>query len=123
MSITTFDPQSVSVTITPAAKAYIEQWLARSPETPVFKLSTTKTGCSGFAYHSELVAEAGNDDVTVNTSANFPIVMAAESIALLADMTIDFQEQGLGQKKLVYLNPNETARCGCGESFTTKNQV
>jgi iron-sulfur cluster assembly protein len=31
--------------------------------------------------------------------------------------TVDYIKQGLNEK-FEFINPNESARCGCGESFT-----
>ena len=39
---------------------------------------------------------------------------------LLQDLQVDYVEEektGLKQKRLVFTNPNESSRCGCGESF------
>ena len=37
------------------------------------------------------------------------------------DLVIDYVSDaitGIKQKRLVFVNPNEKNRCGCGESFT-----
>ena len=33
---------------------------------------------------------------------------------------VDFVKEGLNQK-LVFVNPNQTGQCGCGESFTVND--
>ena len=35
----------------------------------------------------------------------------------LSGMTIDYQKKGLNEG-FEFVNPNESGRCGCGESFT-----
>jgi iron-sulfur cluster assembly protein len=47
------------------------------------------------------------------------VFVDAESLALVDGTQIDFVKQGLSEQ-FVFQNPNVTAECGCGESFTTK---
>ena len=47
------------------------------------------------------------------------IYVDADSLALVDGTEIDFAKQGLGETFL-FRNPNATAECGCGESFTTQ---
>jgi iron-sulfur cluster assembly protein len=37
---------------------------------------------------------------------------------MLLGTTIDYITDKLGNSRFDFINPNETARCGCGESFT-----
>ena len=46
-------------------------------------------------------------------------IIDAESLAFVDGTEIDFVKQGLNEQFL-FRNPNATAECGCGESFTTK---
>jgi iron-sulfur cluster assembly protein len=43
----------------------------------------------------------------------------ADSLALVDGTEIDFGKQGLSET-FTFRNPNATAECGCGESFTTE---
>ena len=48
------------------------------------------------------------------------IFIDAAWVDLLQSLHIDYIEEtktGLKQKRLVFTNPNESSRCGCGESF------
>jgi iron-sulfur cluster assembly accessory protein len=79
-------------------------------------ISTKKSGCSGLAYVTE-IKEGDTPADAIKLSGALPIFMAKESAEYLHDMVLDYQTQGM-QSKLVYINPNEAGRCGCGESFS-----
>ena len=103
------------ITITEKALVHFTKQL--SPSHFVL-ISTKKSGCSGLAYVTEIKdGEVPSD--AVKLSETLPIFMAKESEAYLHDMVLDYQTQGM-QSKLVYINPNETGRCGCGESFSVE---
>ena len=81
-------------------------------------ISTKKSGCSGLSYVTE-IKEGDVPADAVKVDANLEIYVDAKSMEFLHDMVLDYQTEGL-QSKLVYINPNETGRCGCGESFSVK---
>ena len=85
-------------------------------------MTISKTGCSGFAYEVELVDEVQQGDIDLSTHLGMPIYMDIKAAPYLNGMTVDFVKGELGQSKLVYCNPNETGRCGCGESFTIEEK-
>ena len=55
------------------------------------------------------------DEVIKKEGINFIIDPGA--IMFLLGSTIDWKEESL--TRFYFGNPNETARCGCGESFST----
>lgn len=79
-------------------------------------ISTKKSGCSGLSYVTE-IKEGDVPKDAIKIAEQLPIYVAQESMQYLHDMILDYQTEGL-QSKLVYINPNETGRCGCGESFS-----
>ena len=46
------------------------------------------------------------------------MIVDQDSLPLLDGTEIDYAKQGLGAQ-FVFRNPNVSAECGCGESFTT----
>jgi Fe-S cluster assembly iron-binding protein IscA len=44
----------------------------------------------------------------------------AQVINALRNTEIDLVDKGLGQKQLVFNNPNIKHSCGCGESFSVE---
>lgn len=86
-----------------------------------FRLAVKKTGCSGYAYVTELVNAVNSDD-THFLVEDVPVYVDSKAVDYLKGTTIDFVDQGLGQTKMIFHNPNAANLCGCGESFTLANE-
>ncbi|MCE2459973.1 MAG: iron-sulfur cluster assembly accessory protein [Pseudomonadales bacterium] len=119
MSAEVFDPADLTtITMTPAARAHVRRQLARE-SADALRLGITESGCNGYMY--ELSYLAGDldasrrfrfDDVTV--------VVDDADWALVQGTLIDYVTEGLNSA-LTFKNPNATAECGCGESFSVTN--
>lgn len=73
-------------------------------------------GCSGFAYKVEYAEEAGKfEDVVEGGGVKFFVDPMA--VMYLLGSELDYQESKM-ESGFVFTNPNETGRCGCGESFS-----
>lgn len=72
-------------------------------------------GCSGFQYDIRLDDVAGDDLVLEGSGET--VVVDPVSLPFLANATIDFSEELIGAR-FVIDNPNATASCGCGTSFS-----
>lgn len=109
------------VTLTDAALAHIKSMLAKQAHGIGFRLSIKKTGCSGYAYVPDIIEQAKENDLHF-TQDDLDIYVDSACKNLLQGLVIDYvtdtESMGLKQKKLVFINPNEKNRCGCGESFT-----
>lgn len=119
MSIEIFDPNQPRVTLTDKAKAYVKSYIAQEEGAKGLRFTVKKTGCSGYSYVSEIAQELSDKDLPVVVDDELTVYIDADALSLINGIAVDFVEQTLGQKKLTYTNPNETARCGCGESFST----
>ena len=73
-------------------------------------------GCSGFQYEIQLDNEILEDDLVLG-NGEAKVVIDPVSLQFLSGATIDFQEEIIGSK-FVINNPNATASCGCGTSFS-----
>lgn len=107
------------LTISERASDFIQQMLEKNPGS-VFRLSVKKTGCSGYSYLPSLSTTVYPDDVVQQTEKGVCIYIDPTWRALLEGIQIDYVEDnnvGIKQKKLVFINPKEASRCGCGESF------
>lgn len=110
---------NLDLTFSETASGYIRKMLDQK-EGVVFRLSVKKTGCSGFSYLPTIVDKPEPGDIELNLPAGLQIYIDAAWIDLLQGVRIDYVEEnksGLKQKRLVFSNPNESGRCGCGESF------
>ena len=108
----------MSVTLAPAALERVQRYLVESPDALGLRLGVSKTGCSGWQYKADLAREQHEGD-TVFEQDGVRIYVDALSLALVDGTQIDLVKQRLGEQFL-FRNPNVTAECGCGESFTTK---
>jgi len=66
----------------------------------------------------ELARETSADD-RICEQDGVRIYVDAGSQALLDGTRVDFVRKGLNQE-FTFINPNATAACGCGESFTVE---
>lgn len=108
----------MTVTFTDAACNYIKKMLEKKPAT-FFRLSIKKTGCSGYSYFPNLVETKAVGDTLIAING-LNILIDTTWMHLLQGVEVDYIEEektGLKQKRLVFTNPNESSRCGCGESF------
>lgn len=114
---------STNITFTDAACDYIKKMLAKK-EGNVFRLTVKKTGCSGYSYAPTLVENEKSGDIQIDTNQGLTIFVDPSWLHILQGVQVDYVEEdkaGLKQKRLVFTNPNESARCGCGESFHVDN--
>lgn len=104
-----------------AAVAHIKQMLIKQTNSIGFRLSIKKTGCSGYAYVPVMIEKPIAGDIHFMAQDQLPVYVDSASESLLKGVFIDYvvdSLEGLKQKRLVFINPNEKNRCGCGESFT-----
>ena len=81
------------------------------------RVSVKTGGCAGMSYVMEYTKEANpNDEVIEDKGVKVFIDPAA--IMYLLGTEMDYKKGELSSN-FVFNNPNETERCGCGESFKT----
>ncbi len=117
-----FNPKQVMINLTPAAAAHFTEQQQAHPKAIGLRLFTKKAGCSGLTYQSALIESIDTDDIQAAGNSPLPIYIDKKSLTYLNGLTIDFIKKELGQSQLIFINPNETGRCGCGESFTIDEQ-
>lgn len=111
----------MSVSLTPAAADRARQFIAQQPKGAGLRFGVRKTGCSGYAYVIDVAEAAGPAD-TVVEAAGIPVFIDATSLPVVAGTEIDFVRRGLNEE-FVFRNPQSTGECGCGESFTTRDDL
>ncbi len=84
-----------------------------------FRLAVQKDGCSGWSYQVAAVDRGKDNDLCI-WHDQLPIYIDRQSIPLLQGTIVDYVDLTLGQKQLVFRNPNVDQHCGCGESFSVK---
>lgn len=109
----------MNITFTPAACDYIAKMLAKENGVG-FRLSVKKTGCSGYSYLPEIIKTINPADTKLALPNDINVFVDPIWQHLFKGVQVDYVEEdknGLKQKRLLFSNPNETSRCGCGESF------
>ena len=106
----------MGITLTEAAAARVQKFLANRGKGVGLKLGVKTTGCSGMAYTLEFADAAAPDDLTFN-SHGVTILIDPKSLTYLDGTELDFTREGLNEG-FKFNNPNVKAECGCGESFT-----
>jgi iron-sulfur cluster assembly accessory protein len=113
----------IPITLTEGAKARVRELAARKDGALGVKLWIAEgKGCGGNEYRMDHVMEEapGLDKIDVGDGVALYIPMT-DSFKMFG-MVIDYGEDDLGNAAFSYSNPNEAARCGCGESFSLKPQ-
>lgn len=107
------------ITITDTAQKQIQLLLKKAPEgTQGLRLNVKPTGCSGNSYAMEYITandDTSSDDVFESDGVSLSIPKIHSW--MLFGMQVDYVTDDLGNAKFEFTNPNETGRCGCGESF------
>ncbi len=80
------------------------------------RVAVTGGGCSGFQYNFALDEAQLDEDLVVERDGA-KVLIDPVSLDFLAGAEIDFTDDLIGQAFKVN-NPNATASCGCGTSFT-----
>jgi iron-sulfur cluster assembly protein len=80
------------------------------------RVGVRTTGCSGMAYTLEFADSLTEGDIEID-DRGINLIVSKKDLVYLQGMEIDYQKKGLNEG-FEFINPNESARCGCGESFT-----
>jgi len=106
------------ITLTERAEGRIKMNLVKRGRGVGIRIGVKTTGCSGLAYVLEYVDSVDTLHEGEEIYHSNPVVVVdAKSIVYLKGLTVDYVTRGLNEG-FEFINPNESARCGCGESFT-----
>jgi len=100
--------------ITDRAAQRISAILADEPG-KALRVAVEGGGCSGFSYKIDL-GERAEDDL-VYPAGEASVVIDPVSIPFLEGSTLDYTDELIGAAFKID-NPNATAACGCGVSFS-----
>lgn len=106
------------IKITDDAIAAIREKTAAKDGAKGLRLTIKSTGCSGYSYQMEYAMEedAGDDKIE---SGGAVLYIPKTASWMLFGMEIGFAADKMGSG-FTFTNPNETGRCGCGESFSVE---
>lgn len=115
MTVETFVPNNKLVTMSDSAIKHFESKLQHYPG-EFIRLSTKVSGCTGYAYVLDRVAQPKDSDEIIRFSDNLSLAVAKEAQELVRNTEIDYVLEGVNGV-IKYRNPNVVDECGCGESF------
>lgn len=104
------------IILTPSAAARVAFIAARQEKPAILRLAVEGGGCSGFQYRFGLADDIAEDDLSVQTDG-VTLVVDPMSLDLVRGSAVDYVED-LGGAAFKVTNPNATAGCGCGSSFS-----
>ena len=104
------------LTITERAAKRIGQILKSEGDGAMLRISVEGGGCSGFQYKFNVERNKADDDTVISRDAVMVLVDPA-SVPFLDGSEVDFVDDLIGASFRVN-NPNATASCGCGTSFS-----
>lgn len=106
----------MAIALTPSAIEYIRNFISRRGAGQGLRVGVKKSGCSGFSYVLDFADSINADDV-VYEQDGVKVIVAADNLAYLDGMELDYVREGLNSF-FKFNNPNVKDSCGCGESFS-----
>ncbi len=112
----TTDTIEQPVILTQNAANRINKIIKDEPAGTMLRVSVEGGGCSGFSYKFDLVQEKNNDDLVLERDGA-TVLIDELSLNFLGGSEIDYVDALIGASFQIN-NPNATASCGCGTSFS-----
>ena len=106
----------IDIDLTSSAAARVAAIAAKQGKPAILRLAVEGGGCSGFQYRFRLADAVEADDIAIERDG-VTLVVDDVSIDLVRGSAVDFVSD-LGGKAFKVTNPNATAGCGCGTSFS-----
>jgi iron-sulfur cluster assembly protein len=81
------------------------------------RVSVKTGGCAGMSYVMDYTKEVNPSDELIEDKG-VKVFVDSAAVMYLLGTEMDYKKEELSSS-FVFNNPNETERCGCGESFKT----
>ena len=114
--LATEPPMSPNVTISERAARRIGKILQSEGSGAMLRISVEGGGCSGFQYRFDIARDRASDDLVISRD-DAVVLVDPTSLGFLGGSEVDFVDDLVGASFRVN-NPNATASCGCGTSFS-----
>jgi iron-sulfur cluster assembly accessory protein len=105
-----------NITVTERAARRIGEILRGEPAGTMLRVSVEGGGCSGFQYKFDMDRAQTADDLVIHRGGA-TVLIDQTSAGYLAGSEIDFVDDLIGASFRIN-NPQATASCGCGTSFS-----
>ena len=104
------------ISLTANAAKHMQDALYNRGKGVGMRIAVRTSGCSGFAYVLEFADKTFEGDLE-REDRGITLIINKKDLVYLQGMQIGYTKKGLNEG-FEFSNPNEKARCGCGESFT-----
>jgi iron-sulfur cluster assembly protein len=111
----------MAITLTENAARHVRRQLEKRGKGIGLRLGVKRVGCSGLAYTMDFADAIGDSD-TLHEAHDAKVIVDREALKYLDGTTVDFRREGLSES-FKFANPNVTAECGCGESFSIEKKA
>jgi iron-sulfur cluster assembly protein len=106
------------ITLSDRAADRVKEIMAQTKEPIIgLRVGVTSGGCAGMSYVMEYAKKANPNDEVIEDKG-VKVLIDPKAIMYLLGTEMDYKKEELSST-FVFKNPNETERCGCGESFKT----
>ena len=103
-------------TLSDRAAERVKEIIANTKESIVgVRVGVSSGGCAGMSYVMEYAKKANANDEVIEDKG-VKVLIDPKAIMYLLGTEMDYKKEELSST-FVFKNPNETERCGCGESF------
>ena len=108
--------KQIEVNITNKAVQKAKELISLDKNSIGLRIEIQKGGCSGMTYNVIHTDKINNQDEVIKKNG-VTFVIDPSAILFIIGSTIDWNEDKF-KSGFSFENPNESARCGCGESFS-----
>ena len=105
-----------AVTLSESAARRISEITSSEIDKTMLRVTVSGGGCSGFQYGFELDSARKDDDLVIEKQGA-TVLIDSVSLKYMEGSEIDFVDDLIGAAFQIK-NPNATAACGCGTSFS-----
>ena len=94
----------------------IKEIMSKADNTAIgVRVGVKSGGCAGMSYMLEYAKEAKKNEEVIEDKG-VKVFIDANAVMYLLGTEMDYKKDKFSSQ-FVFKNPNETERCGCGESF------
>lgn len=104
------------VTVSDRAARRIAKILEKEPEGSMLRVAVNGGGCSGFQYDFAITTDRNADDLVIEKDG-VKVLVDEVSLQYIGGSEIDYADELIGASFKIR-NPNASASCGCGASFS-----
>jgi len=104
------------ITLSDNAAQRIKEIMANAKDPSIgVRIGVKSGGCAGMSYIMEYAKSSNSNDEVIEDKG-VKVLIDPGAVMYLLGTEMDYKKEELSST-FVFKNPNETERCGCGESF------